>query len=248
MATTVIYPEELRKEFKKYKGYQLCYVDSIPETYFDYTPESKTLMETEEYKKYNEARRAYLDEIMKKYGSYSSRDWEYYDLEHDPYRKFKTELQDYPTEDIINGYTHYLYFTNDMEKQWGDDWDDAPYEYNAETPYDSETDILQVPVCIDYYKLMKAYEDDEAYEEVLREYPNYNKADIKLPRDWGGCNSPFCVMDINAGAVAWIFATLSEGRYVTESIAIHAGENPQKVMKKIKKINKLLKKKKDEKV
>ena len=75
---------------------------------------------------------------------------------------------------------------------------------------------------------------------------NFSNVDVKFPRDWGGSNSPFCVMDINAGAVAWIFATLSEGRYVTESIAIHAGENPQKVMKKIKEINKLLKKKKDE--
>ena len=240
MATTVIYPKELSKEFKKYKGYQLCYVDSIPETYLDYTPESKALMETEEYKKYHEARRAYLDGIKKKQGSYSSRDWEEYDWEHDPYRKFKEELQDYPTEDIINGYTHYFYFTNDMEKQWGDDWDDAPYEYNAETPYDGETDMLQVPVCIDFYKLMKAYEDDEAYEEVLRKYPNYGKADVKLPRDWGGCNSPFCVDDINGGAVAWLYATLRKGYSVWKHIAIHAGENPQIVMEKLEKINNLL--------
>ena len=34
-----------------------------------------------------------------------------------------------------------LYFTNDMEKQWGDDWDDAPYEHNSESPYENETDI-----------------------------------------------------------------------------------------------------------
>lgn len=241
MATIKIYPKELKNVVKNYKDYQLCYVDSIPETYLDYTSESKALMETEEYKKYNAARRAYLDEIMKKCGSCSSSDWVYYDLEHDPFRKFKTELQDYPTEDIINGYTHYFYFTNDMEKQWGDDWDDAPYEYNAETPYDGETNILQVPVCIDYYKLMKAYEDDEAYAEVLRKYPNYDKTDIKLPRDWGGCNSPFCVDDINGGAVAWLYATLRKGYSVWKHIAIHAGEKPQTVMKKIKDINKLLK-------
>jgi len=24
-----------------------------------------------------------------------------------------------------------------MEKQWGDDWDDVPYEHNAEPPYDN---------------------------------------------------------------------------------------------------------------
>ena len=241
MATTKIYPKELKNVVKMYKDYQLCYVDSIPETYLDYTPESFKLIETEEYKEYHRKRREYLDDIMKKQGFCSSRDWEEYDWEHDPGRKFKTELQEYPTEDIINGYTHYLYFTNDMEKQWGDDWDDAPYEYNAETPYDSETDILQVPVCIDYYKLMKAYEDDNAYDKVLKKYPNYNKADIKLPSDWGGCNSPFCVDDINGGAVAWLYATLRKGYSVWKHIAIHAGENPQTVMKKIKDINKLLK-------
>ena len=29
------------------------------------------------------------------------------------------------------------YFTTqDLEKQWGDDWNDAPYEYNAGEPYE----------------------------------------------------------------------------------------------------------------
>lgn len=31
-----------------------------------------------------------------------------------------------------------LYFTDNFEKQWGDDWDDAPYEHNAEGPYEYE--------------------------------------------------------------------------------------------------------------
>jgi len=30
----------------------------------------------------------------------------------------------------------WVYFTTqDLDKQWGDDWDDAPYEHNAEEPY-----------------------------------------------------------------------------------------------------------------
>jgi hypothetical protein len=30
----------------------------------------------------------------------------------------------------------FAYFTTqDLDKQWGDDWDDAPYEHNAGTPY-----------------------------------------------------------------------------------------------------------------
>ena len=31
---------------------------------------------------------------------------------------------------------HYAYFTTqDLKSQWGDDWDDAPYEHNAGEPY-----------------------------------------------------------------------------------------------------------------
>lgn len=31
------------------------------------------------------------------------------------------------------------YFTTqDLDKQWGDDWDDRPYEHNAETPYEGD--------------------------------------------------------------------------------------------------------------
>ncbi len=29
-----------------------------------------------------------------------------------------------------------LFFTDNFEHQWGDDWDDAPYQYNAEEPYE----------------------------------------------------------------------------------------------------------------
>lgn len=28
-----------------------------------------------------------------------------------------------------------MYFTSDIENQWGDDWDDRPYEHNAGKPY-----------------------------------------------------------------------------------------------------------------
>ena len=33
-----------------------------------------------------------------------------------------------------------LYFTDNFEKQWGDDWDDAPYQHNAEEPYEYADD------------------------------------------------------------------------------------------------------------
>ena len=59
-------------------------------------------------------------------------------------------------EDILKRYSNYklcyvdsseyqaepmtLYFTelDDVTKQWGDDWDDVPYEHNSGTPYESD--------------------------------------------------------------------------------------------------------------
>lgn len=29
------------------------------------------------------------------------------------------------------------WFTDNFDRQWGDDWDDRPYQCNAEEPYDS---------------------------------------------------------------------------------------------------------------
>ena len=29
-----------------------------------------------------------------------------------------------------------MYFTDNFKNQWGDDWDDAPYEHNAGEPYE----------------------------------------------------------------------------------------------------------------
>lgn len=228
--------EELTDEQKR--NFVLCYIDDIPKTYNDYDEETKAMMETPEYLEYKRLKDIWYKEWFKEHHSMSSYDMFNWDIEHG--YNYKYSYKDYPEPDYVAGYTHYFYFTNNLSKQWGDDWDDAPYEHNAETPYDSETDILQVPVCIDYYKLMKAYEDDNAYDKVLKKYPNYDKADIKLPRDWGGCNSPFCVDDINGGAVAWLYATLRKGYSVWKHIAIHAGENPQIVIEKLEKINDLL--------
>lgn len=37
----------------------------------------------------------------------------------------------------INDWTHELWFANQKPTDlWGDDWNDAPYEHNAEPPYE----------------------------------------------------------------------------------------------------------------
>lgn len=92
------------------------------------------------------------------------------------------------------------YFTNQpLHKQWGDDWDDAPYECNAGDPYEGEgTDII------------KLYVDVES--------------GIALPTDdWG---AHYSVKEINSGEVPWIFYTafkVLNGKYLSMTRAIFAG-------------------------
>ena len=150
-----MYIDVKRENLLKYDKLKLCYIDSIDQTYRDYTP----IEEKQEY---------------------------------------------------------YAYFTPaELDKQWGDDWDDAPYEYNAEIPYD------------DYYE-----EDTKVELNIMRVPFNvyHDGWHVRFPKDWGGENSPFCVKDINAGAVAWIYDNSS-------TTAICAGCNPEEFFRKLDIIN-----------
>jgi hypothetical protein len=93
----------------------------------------------------------------------------------------------------------WAYFTTqELSKQWGDDWNDHPYEHNSGTPYDwgpnSEGGAW------DIYKV--AFDADGLVE----------------PRD-GHLNSPFSVEQINAGAIAW----LRSSQWSDNKIVIPAG-------------------------
>lgn len=68
----------------------------------------------------------------------------------------------------------------------GDDWDDAPYEYNAERPYTH------------YFENKIEYPIE--LKELFFEFP---EEWVKLPCD-NYTNSPFSVEMINKGAIAWI--------------------------------------------
>ena len=79
------------------------------------------------------------------------------------------------------------YFTNNFKEQWGDDWDDKPYEHNAEEPYTHYfKDNIEYPIDI-----IGVYFEPRGYNYPL------------LPCD-GYTNSPYSVEDINKGAIAWI--------------------------------------------
>lgn len=170
MYTTIRNREEL-----KLCNYQLCYIDEIPQTYMDDTPETKAWMKTEEYKRLKQEEDERREYALKNYGSYSP------DFNSEYWSKWKRE--DYPNPEFIPGkQTHYAYFTSKpIQEQWGDDWDDRPYDCNAEIPYDDEnTEIIVIP----FYKPESLYMPHEISSAV---------------------NCPYSVEDINCGAVAWLY-------------------------------------------
>lgn len=89
----------------------------------------------------------------------------------------------------ING--NKAWFTNDFENQWGDDWDDAPYEHNAGEPYSAWYENL---------------ENDKTIEHIIKHKVLYFETN-----DWSETrpcdnylNSPYSVEDINKQAIAWL--------------------------------------------
>lgn len=91
-----------------------------------------------------------------------------------------------------------LYFTEkEISEQWGDDWDDAPYEHNAGEPYEN-----------DYSQPEQGVKDGRGI------YPKINIYKIYVePKNWnisfitprtGTLNSPYSVKDINEGVVPWL--------------------------------------------
>ena len=111
---------------------------------------------------------------------------------------YKFHLEDFSNPELKKG-TYVAYFTTiPLEKQWGDDWNDVPYEHNAGIPYD---DIVY-----------GRDENGKVFVESREDFPIYKvyftpKHDyVRMPEDYSyGGNSPFCVDDINKGAVAWLF-------------------------------------------
>ncbi|MBO5630967.1 MAG: hypothetical protein J5965_18010 [Aeriscardovia sp.] len=82
-----------------------------------------------------------------------------------------------------------MHFTDNFEHQWGDDWNDKPYEHNAGEPYGLKPNE---PVRDGYGHIrLIAFISSDWY--------------IRRPCD-GHLNSPYSVEDINHGAVAWLYS------------------------------------------
>jgi hypothetical protein len=100
---------------------------------------------------------------------------------------------------------NFAWFTTaSLDKQWGDDWNDRPYEHNAGTPYEE-----------DGVKLTKL-----AFYHGMAE----------TPADISGCNSRYSVQDINAGVHAWLVIN----RFGKDVKSIQAGCSPEEFTKIIK--------------
>ena len=86
------------------------------------------------------------------------------------------------------------YFTTQaLSKQWGDDWNDAPYEQNAEIPYEDRYDPPKWKITV-----------------VAYQHPKY-----ETPADGVGCYS---VEMINQKNVAWLAAVWSSREEALEPI------------------------------
>lgn len=83
--------------------------------------------------------------------------------------------------------------TQELNAQWGDDWNDAPYEHNAEIPYKYRDTVYNL-------KTRKMEPNPAPRYEVVCVYYG---GEFTTPED-GHYNSPYSVEQINAGAVPWL--------------------------------------------
>lgn len=94
-------------------------------------------------------------------------------------------------------YENFAYFTSqELSKQWGDDWNDAPYEHNAGCPY------------------LPHGEPEETSWEIIKVafYGN-----LVQPCE-GHLNRSFSVEQINQGHIAWL-----RDAYGSSGVSIQAG-------------------------
>lgn len=107
------------------------------------------------------------------------------------------------------------WFTDNFEKQWGDDWNDKPYECNAGEPYDSWSELIE-----DNKDVLKRKYKHHPIELKTLYFETHDWAEQK-PCDMGR----FSVEDINKGTVAWVH---------TDKFNILAGTEMEEFIKIIK--------------
>ena len=102
------------------------------------------------------------------------------------------------------------YFTDKhLSKQWGDDWNDAPYEHNAEVPYDAEDMVvlkfeaeLQTPA--DRFQPNSQYSVEMINKQEVEwlKSPTWEDKTVKI---WAGVSpEEFKVLVKEAGGSIWV--------------------------------------------
>lgn len=89
------------------------------------------------------------------------------------------------------------YFTNNFEKQWGDDWNDKPYEHNAGEPYTDYSELIE--------------DNEDIFKRKYKHHPIKLKTLYFETNDWtetrpcdNYLNSPYSVEDINKRIIPWL--------------------------------------------
>lgn len=121
---------------------------------------------------------------------------------------------------IDNGTAYFT--TQSLDKQWGDDWDDAPYEHNAEDPYspsrpDLEDRAKQFP---------NDWNEDGSPKWVI--FKIKFDGDFEEPNAWHS-NSRWSVKDINEKKTPWLVGA----KYSRLKISIFAGATIKEFIKEV---------------
>ena len=116
----------------------------------------------------------------------------------------------------------WAYFTTkDLSKQWGDDWDDAPYEWNAEEPYGP------------HERIDGDFDDNGNPLWLIERIAFDDFGELETPAEKCGPNSPYSVRDINSGACSWL---ASKSWSTEKKVAIPAGTSLWDFIKMIQSI------------
>ena len=96
---------------------------------------------------------------------------------------------------------NFAYFTTqDLDKQWGDDWDDAPYEHNAEQPY---TPAIRYFTADRQEKVETDWNADGSPKwEIMKIAFDCRRS--ATPAETAGSNSPYSVQMINNKLIPWL--------------------------------------------
>jgi len=108
----------------------------------------------------------------------------------------------------------WCYFTTqELSEQWGDDWNDRPYEHNAGEPYEPSRKDLPDRA----KKFPEDWNEDGTPRWEIKKVAIDNVC-LEEPSE-GHYNSPYSVEDINKGEVPW----LCSPKYLKDNIKIMAG-------------------------